>query len=122
MSGLMGKRDDAIRNIIWRCEHASRAAAGSIEAALAKVAKPLATKGFPYRKPTVPRGVVVPKNPSKLGANYETEWARSTPARAGRALITEGPMRLFTKVVASPTVPRGRSPGRFAHPQKIRRR
>ena len=102
MSGLIGKRDDAIRNTA-ALEYASKVA-GTVEAALAKVAKPLATKGFPYRKPTVPRGMVVPRTPSKLGANFDTEWARSTPARVGRVLLTEGPMRLFTRAVASPTV------------------
>ena len=61
MSGLMGKRDDAIRN----ASGLRRAAqvAGGVESVVAKLAKPMANAGFPYRKPTVPRGVVVPKTP-----------------------------------------------------------
>jgi 1-acyl-sn-glycerol-3-phosphate acyltransferase len=60
--------------------------------------------GFPYRQPTVPGGVDVPRQPSKLGANFETDWARSPLANATRAVITEGPLRLFVRGVATPTV------------------
>ena len=60
--------------------------------------------GFPYRAPNVPRGVEVPKKPSKLGANYDTEWARKPVANAARAVITEGPLRLMVRGVASPEV------------------
>ena len=37
--------------------------------------------GFPYRPPTVPRGVEVPKEPPSLGPDYETDWARNPVAR-----------------------------------------
>ena len=100
--GLYSKREDAIRNVAG-LQRAARAA-GMVESALTKAAKPLASKGFPYRKPTVPRGVVVPREPSKLGANFETDWARSSVARYTRTVLTEGPMRLMTKAVADPTV------------------
>ena len=82
---------------------AQRAAART-ERAVRSAAKPLRSYGFPYRSPNVPKGVVVPKQPSKLGANYDTEWARSPVARAARGLITEGPMRLLVKGVANPDV------------------
>ena len=98
----MGKRDDAIRNVV-NLRRAARAA-GSVESAITKLVKPLSTKGFPYRKPNVPRGVEVPREPSNLGADFETDWARKYPARLGRALWIEGPMRLFVKGVASPQV------------------
>src|SRR4051812_21115822 len=98
---LMSKRADAIRNVI----HIKRPAraAGAVESMVVKAAKPIATKGFPYRKPTVPRGIEVPRQPSKIGADYETEWARKYPARLGRVLWTQGPMRLMLKGVGTPT-------------------
>ena len=58
---------------------------------------PLRKYGFPYRAPTVPKGVVVPREPSKLGADYDTEWARTPVAAAARSVITEGPMRLLAR-------------------------
>jgi len=99
---IMSKRDDAIRNVV-NLKRAARAA-GSIEAALSKATRPITTKGFPYRKPNVPRGVEVEREPPNLGADYETSWARKYPARLGRVLWTEGPMRLFIKGVAAPQV------------------
>ena len=73
-------------------------------AAVHKVLRPIRGLGFPYRKPMVPKGVVVPADPSKLGANYETGWARSSAAKAARAVVTNGPMRAFVKAIASPQV------------------
>ena len=66
--------------------------------------KPLRSYGFPYRSPTVPKGVEVPAQPSTLGAQYETEWARTPVARAARGLISEGPLRLLVRSVANPEV------------------
>ncbi|MEO7398583.1 MAG: lysophospholipid acyltransferase family protein [Ilumatobacteraceae bacterium] len=102
MGSLIERRDDKVRN----SSTIARAArlAGSVEAVLAKATKPLSSKGFPYRRPNVPRGVTMPRVPSKLGADYDTAWARKYPARFGRVLWVDGPMRLFTKAVASPTV------------------
>lgn len=60
------------------------------------------SRGFPWRAPTVPKGMVVPRTPSKVGAEYDTEWARRMPARLARAAIVEGPLRLAVSVVASP--------------------
>ena len=57
---------------------------------------------FPYRAPTVPDSVDPPRRPSKIGSNFETEWARSPAARWARALVVEGPMRLMVRVAASP--------------------
>jgi 1-acyl-sn-glycerol-3-phosphate acyltransferase len=102
MSSLMGKRDDAVRNVV-NLRRAARAA-GSVESALVKAAKPIVTRGFPYRKPNIPRGVDVPRRTPNLGADYETAWARKYPARIGRVLWTQGPMRVLVKSVASPTV------------------
>lgn len=78
--------------------------AGKAEAAVRSVAKPLRNYGFPYRAPNVPKGVEVPREPSKLGANYDTEWARTPVAQVARTMITEGPMRLVIRGVANPDV------------------
>jgi 1-acyl-sn-glycerol-3-phosphate acyltransferase len=78
--------------------------AGRAEALARKAAKPLRNYGFPYRAPNVPRGVEVPKEPSKLGANYDTKWARTPVATAARAVIAEGPLRLMVRGLASPEV------------------
>ena len=79
-------------------------AAGKAESAVRTVAKPLRNYGFPYRAPTVPKGVSVPKEVSTLGANYDTEWARQPFARAARILITEGPLRVMVRSIANPAV------------------
>jgi 1-acyl-sn-glycerol-3-phosphate acyltransferase len=78
--------------------------AGQAERVVRSVAKPLRSYGFPYRSPNVPKGVTVPKEPSRLGANYDTEWARSPAARIARGLIAEGPLRLVVKGIANPEV------------------
>ncbi len=56
-------------------------AAGRAEHLVRRAATPLRSYGFPYRSPTVPKGVEVPHEPSRLGANYETDWARTPVAR-----------------------------------------
>jgi 1-acyl-sn-glycerol-3-phosphate acyltransferase len=77
---------------------------GQAERAVRAVASPLRSYGFPYRAPTVPRGVTVPQQPTTLGAEYDTEWARNPAARVARAVISEGPLRLFVRGVASPEI------------------
>lgn len=79
-------------------------AAGASEAAVRTAAKPLRKYGFPYRAPTVPRGVEVPDEPAKLGVNYDTDWARSPAASLARTAIAEGPMRLLVRGLANPQV------------------
>lgn len=82
---------------------ASRAV-GRVEQAVGRVAAPGRNVGFPYRAPTIPRGVEVPVEPSNLGPDYETEWARSPVARAARGAIAEGPLRLAVRALADPEV------------------
>jgi 1-acyl-sn-glycerol-3-phosphate acyltransferase len=84
-------------------QRAQRLAARA-ESLVRSAAKPLRNYGFPYRPPNVPRGVEVPREPSKLGANYDTEWARKPAASATRTIITEGPLRLMVRGIASPEV------------------
>ncbi len=44
---------------------------------------------FPYSAPTWPGTVARPVERSKLGAAYDSAWARRYPARFGRVLLTE---------------------------------
>jgi 1-acyl-sn-glycerol-3-phosphate acyltransferase len=78
--------------------------AGRAETVVRAAARPVRNHGFPYRAPSVPKGVVVPKQPSKLGADYDTEWARTPLARAARSVITAGPLRLLVDGLAMPEV------------------
>jgi len=79
-------------------------AAGAVGSAARTAAMPLRNYGFPYRAPNVPGGVEVPEEPSELGANYDTEWARTPVARAARGIVSEGPLRLLVRGVANPEI------------------
>ena len=57
---------------------------------------------FPMRAPTTPKGVAPLPRQRTTGADYDTEWARSKPARMARAAIVDGPMRLAVAGLASP--------------------
>lgn len=74
------------------------------EAAGALARRTLGSKGFPWRAPTVPYGVEVPVEPSRLGADFDTDFARRPAARAVRRVLTEGPVRLFVSALADPEV------------------
>ena len=79
-------------------------AAAKAESVVRTATTPLRSYGFPYRAPNVPKGVAVPKEASKLGGDYDTEWARSPLARVARGVITEGPLRLLVQSLAAPDV------------------
>ncbi|MBV1893101.1 MAG: 1-acyl-sn-glycerol-3-phosphate acyltransferase [Ilumatobacteraceae bacterium] len=79
-------------------------ATGIVESAVTRVATPLRNFGFPYRAPTVPRGVSVPAEVSGLGAHYDTNWARRPLASTVRGAITEGPMRLAARLLTDPEI------------------
>ena len=51
-------------------------------------------------RPLPARGVVVPKKRNRLGADYDTTWARTPVAAAARAVITEVPLRLMVRGIA----------------------
>ena len=76
----------------------------SAERVVTRVAKPTRNLGFPYRAPNVPKGVAMPPKPSKLGADYDTDWARRAPAKAVRKVIVRGPLRAAVRLVAAPKV------------------
>ena len=97
-------RDDTPRSVtLERLRRAARFGAAA-ESAVARVARPVRGVGFPYRAPMVPKGVEVPDEPSTLGADFDTEWARKYPARMARNVLAAGPVRLGIKLVADPEV------------------
>src|SRR3546814_7363762 len=57
---------------------------------------------FPYSAPNVPFGVE-PLPPSrKLGADYDTDWARRFPARMARLALLEGVIRPSVAFLGAP--------------------
>ena len=60
------------------------------------------TLSFPLRAPSVPVGLEPGPNHRKVGADYDTGWARRWPTRMTRAALVEGPIRLGIEALASP--------------------
>ena len=74
-------------------------------ATLQRGLRPVRNVGFPYRKPErARRASSCLPDPSKLGANFETAWARRGPAKAARKVITNGPLRGLVYGLARPEV------------------
>ena len=59
---------------------------------------------FPWSKPTWPGGIPRPPVERKLGADYDTEWARRYPTRLARALVLDNIGKPLVRAVASPTI------------------
>lgn len=74
--------------------------AGLAERGLRIACRPLARSGFPWRAPTVPRGVELPEVEPDLGADYDTQWAREPLPAVVRSVIAAGPLRLMTRLLA----------------------
>jgi len=55
-------------------------------------------------EPTVPAGVQRETRISKTGANYDTDWARSYPARFARLIIRTIVMKPIVDALASPVI------------------
>ena len=89
-----------MKHVVRRAQRA----AGRAERIVRLAAAPLRKYGFPYRAPTVPKGVVVPASRRSSGAEYDTEWARSPLARTARSVITEGPIRLLARTLTNPEI------------------
>lgn len=96
----MGEKKGPSRDVLRRAAKLGDAVTGPMRTVL----KPTARLGFPYRKPTVPRGVEVPDEPSRLGADYDTDWARRPLAKAARTAIHRGPLQVAVKAIADPEV------------------
>ena len=59
---------------------------------------------FPFGAPAWPAAVPRPRQPSELGVNYDTDWARRYPVRLARAAWTELVTRPVMAAVAQPSV------------------
>jgi 1-acyl-sn-glycerol-3-phosphate acyltransferase len=57
---------------------------------------------FPYRAPTVPRGIEPPPERRRTGSDFPTSWARRYPARLTRLVLLEGVMRPVIAGLAPP--------------------
>jgi len=64
----------------------------------------LRTGAFPLAAPTWPATVPRPALPRRLGVDYDSDWARRTPARVARLLINEGVTRPVVSALATPDV------------------
>lgn len=79
-------------------------AAGAVERVIGKVTGPVRKAGFPWVAPGTPVNAVMPHDPETLGVDYDTDWARGPIARAARAVIFDGPMRLAARALAAPDI------------------
>lgn len=59
---------------------------------------------FPLRAPTTPLGVDPLPPKRRTGADYDTEWARSLPARLTRMALLESVIRPAVRVLADPEI------------------
>jgi 1-acyl-sn-glycerol-3-phosphate acyltransferase len=59
---------------------------------------------FPYRRPTWPTTLDRPPAEPRLGAHFDTDWARTPPARLARALILDNLIRPTVNLLADPVV------------------
>ena len=57
---------------------------------------------FPLRAPTTPLGVEPLAEKNRMGADYDTDWARSFPARLARALLLDTAVRAAVRALADP--------------------
>jgi 1-acyl-sn-glycerol-3-phosphate acyltransferase len=57
---------------------------------------------FPFSAPTVPRGVEVSPRKGTTGADYDTDWARTFPARFARLALLEGVVRPTMAALGAP--------------------
>ena len=75
---------------------------GQVGLRVAKTRAIIGRFGFPWRAAAVPSGVAPAPLSHRLGADYDTDWARRYPARLARAAIVEGIMRPAMSAIASP--------------------
>jgi 1-acyl-sn-glycerol-3-phosphate acyltransferase len=65
---------------------------------------PQLPKAFPLARPTWPGTVTRPPVERNLGAEFDTQWARSPAARLARAVILDNIIRPVVKLMADPEV------------------
>ena len=60
--------------------------------------------GFPWAAPTWPDTIARPPVEHTLGADFDTEWARTPAARVARALLLDGVVSPTVAALASPVI------------------
>jgi 1-acyl-sn-glycerol-3-phosphate acyltransferase len=60
--------------------------------------------GFPWTAPSVPAGLEPPKRRSTVGADYDTRWARSYPARLARLVLSTAVVRPGLELLTNPEI------------------
>ena len=71
---------------------------GQSKAGASRIARALLTN------PPTPAGAEPKARSSRVGSSYDTEWARSYPARAARLLLLNAVMKPVVDLVATPTI------------------
>ncbi len=71
---------------------------------MSKYTAKLGAMKFPLSKPTWPSSIPRPNPKRRVGVDYETDWARSYPARLFRAAYTDFIASPLTSVIAPATV------------------
>jgi 1-acyl-sn-glycerol-3-phosphate acyltransferase len=74
----------------------------SIRSSSLRLARRASSLPFPFSPPTVPGGVEALPPPRKVGADYDTDWARRFPARLARLALLEGVMRPTVAALGAP--------------------
>ena len=69
---------------------------------MTRLRSPVAGMSFPFRSGTTPPGVNPAPSRGRLGADYDTAWARRPTARLARAALVEGLMRPTVAALAAP--------------------
>jgi len=67
-----------------------------------RLRSPLPRLGFPYRAAVTPQGVDPAPSRGRLGADYDTDWARRPSARLVRSAMIDGMFRPAVAVMATP--------------------
>lgn len=57
---------------------------------------------FPLRPPRVPDGVEPPPRTGRTGVDFDTDWARTGPSRAARAVLVDAVVRPVVSYLARP--------------------
>ncbi|HEX8802999.1 MAG TPA: lysophospholipid acyltransferase family protein, partial [Acidimicrobiales bacterium] len=76
--------------------------APSLTGLTSSLARRAARLPFPLSAPTVPGSVEPPPAPVRSGPDYDTSWARRTPARVARAALLEAVARPAVAALADP--------------------
>jgi 1-acyl-sn-glycerol-3-phosphate acyltransferase len=89
------------RTIKRKTRQVARAVGGAPERV--RVSSIVRKSEFPLRAPRTPNGVEPAPKKGRTGVDFQTDWARSAPAKTARALMVETLMRPSISYLARPT-------------------